>query len=171
MSDVHKTIREASSAGAKKVELSETVIPAIQAVLSQLSSFKDVPEHYFGELMPAMLAQIQAVDKRTEKAADQILTACEMMGQVMDDLPAGPRERIQEQINAIFEASNFQDLVSQHANEIKRRLEDLSADLKDFQDVLNQISGGNIPAGERVRTRDKNKRADAHLLNGPEIPD
>lgn len=176
VTDVHKMIRDTSAAlesasGANQSELAKDMVPAMQALLANLASFKDIPEHYFDNLMPAMLAQIQAVDKRTETAADQILTACETMGQILDDLPDGPKERIQEQINAIFEASNFQDLVSQHANEIKRRLEDLSDDIKDFQDALAHVASGTIPDGERVRTRDKNKRADAHLLNGPEMPD
>ncbi len=146
----------------KKLVLVDSLVQLTQRLMGDLAKLGDIPENYLTVLEPSITEQIDAAEKRTERAADVILGATE---KIMTSLPGvqGPiRQEIQNQVNAIFEASNFQDLVSQHLNEIKLRVELLTRDMRFLNDSMAGIAAG----GGTNRAREP-RRSDAHLLNGP----
>ena len=163
LEEASKALEEASDE--KKIKLAGQLGLVLDDVLAKISSFNDIPQHYFDEVEPQIQGQIKAIDERTEQAADAILSACENMSKHINDIPEAAKKAIQNEINAIFEASNFQDLVSQHANEIKLLAEDIKADMQDIQSLTE---GGDDSASSE-RSRNKNKRSDSHLLNGPAV--
>lgn len=148
----------------KKVALVDSLFQLTRRMVDDVVQLNDIPEHYLSQIEPIMSNQILAAEKRTEKAANDILAATE---NIMSLLPAvqGPvKQDIQNQVNALFEASNFQDLVSQHLNEIKLRLDQLNKDMQMLSDVMAGLSSGKQSSSARAR---EPRRSDAHLLNGP----
>lgn len=149
----------------KKETLMTAMISLSKKLLDQVNGLMDIPESYHVTLCPAMIAQLHAAERRTEKAADDILSAAEGISNALARVEGPGKTEIQTRINAIFEASSFQDLVSQHLNETKLLIDDLSVDMDKLQrsfDVLNGSESMN-----RVALKTKEKRSDAHLLNGP----
>jgi chemotaxis regulatin CheY-phosphate phosphatase CheZ len=128
-----------------------------------LNEMCDIACGFLDNSLPALRAQMEAADKRTEKAADSILTHCEQMMLLLKDCPAETQAQLQMHINSIFEASNFQDLVSQHINEIRRVVDALSEDLGVVRNNLQAGQSG----GQKSKREKRPERADAHLLNGP----
>lgn len=68
--------------------------------------------------------ELEAVVQTTEAAANRIMEAAEAIGEWLGDIRADPalRARIDEKVNAIFEACSFQDLTSQR---IRRAIDHL----------------------------------------------
>ncbi len=165
---VQKTIEQGKAAGSgdQSLKLEGADVVVLDTFIKNLSSFNDISDHFFDALQPAIKDQIKAIDLRTEEAADSILSAAENLMTAVGTLPEDSKEKIQNEVNAIFEASNFQDLVSQHAREIGLRINELASDMKDLHAFLD----GKGHDDARIRSREQNKADDAHLLNGPLIP-
>lgn len=147
----------------KKKVLIDSLIVLTQKMLDKVMTFSDLPDSYLNGLLPSITAQLEAADKRTERAADKLLGSGEAIMGAFGKPDA--KDVIMNEVNKIFETCSFQDLVSQHLNEVKLRLKDLTDDMTDFQESLNALAGesaGN--AGDRPK---RQKRPDAHLLNGP----
>ena len=169
LSDTLKEIKEAidSTEGEKKVAIVNKMMPLFEKIFCGISDFSDVVEDYFKETEPAVEAQVKAIYDKTENAADSFMTQAENISKILPNLPDAQKAALQTIVNSIFEASSFQDLVAQHANEIRLKMKDLSddmSDLKGFIDGTDQSSGSE---SGRIRSKDQNKRPDAHLLNGP----
>lgn len=146
--------------GEKKVQLVNSLVALSKKLLEQLGELNEIPDHYEEVLKPEIVAQLAAAEKRTERAADSILSAVERMNPVLSKVEAGLRQELMKEINVIFEASTFQDLVAQHLNEIKLRLEELEGEMLALQATLK--GGEAVPPKRRARI-DPQKG----LLNGP----
>ena len=174
MSDIQSILRTTletfqNAKDDKKVELASKLGLVIEALLTKFADFSDIPEQYLNETHPHILAHIDAIDKKTEDAVDEYLSVSERLGKIVKDAPEPIKKAVQAEINIMFEASNFQDLVSQHANEIRLLGEDTKADMTDMQAVTGGGDGSDNASKPNERSRNKNKRADNHLLNGPAI--
>ncbi|MGE3714812.1 MAG: hypothetical protein AB7F82_09850, partial [Alphaproteobacteria bacterium] len=67
-----------------------------------------------------------------------------------------------------FEISGFQDLVAQHVNEIKMRMDALKGDMEELEAVFEAFtSDGTQHAAKPKSTKHTNKRLENDLLNGP----
>lgn len=149
----------------KKQDVINKLVKLAKKMIQDLGSFSDVPKEYSFKIYPAMKDQLSAAEKRTEKAADDIMSAAEI---IMAQLPSinGPaKDKIQNAINQIFEASSFQDLVAQHLNEVKLLATDFDADMKAMGEMMDEIGTGGDSS--KRPSSPNNKRPDAHLLNGP----
>lgn len=167
MQDLIKTMQDAQDAlgkvdGDKKVDIVNNLVSLSKKLVHHIAAFADIPQNFSKSLYPTITAQITAADKRTEKAADDIMGAAESIMAIADNLEGDTKTKLMEQVNAIFETCSFQDLVAQHLNEIRLRVDDLKEDMDDLSDMAN----GNTSSEEKLKKR-KQKRSDAHLLNGP----
>lgn len=138
----------------------------------QLSDLALLPKNFKSKISPGILEQIKAADKRTEDSADVIMTAAENIMALTSELDANKSDKIINEINKIFEASSFQDLVSQHLNEIKLLVEELNEDMAVVEAVLNKGTTGSSKSdtgafSAHKEKQQKKKRPDDHLLNGP----
>ncbi len=126
----------------------------------------DIPKSYYTEIQPAVTSQLSAAERRIESATNIILESAEKISGLLPQVNDTAKKEIQIHLNKIFEASGFQDLVSQHLNEITLQMGDLSIDIEQLQFCLSSMEDANasLPP-QRVKSRDR--RVDAHLLNGP----
>lgn len=84
--------------------------------------------------------ELEAVVQTTEAAANRIMEAAEAIGDWLLEITADPaqRERINDKVNAIFEACSFQDITSQR---IRRAINHLH----EVEVMLGTISQPNAP--------------------------
>lgn len=84
--------------------------------------------------------ELEAVVQTTEAAANRIMEAAEAIGDWLLEIQSDPalRERINDKVNAIFEACSFQDLTSQR---IRRAIDHLHQ----VEAMLGSIGGGEAP--------------------------
>lgn len=147
----------------KKTALVDSLLKLTRRMSDDLVTLADIPEQYLTQLEPVITEQIRAAEKRTEKAADDILAVAEKLMAAMPAVQGPIKNDMQNQVNALFEAVNFQDLVSQHLNEIILRMNMVSKDMQTLRDLMM-----NMGAGGKTGSRNREpRRADAHLLNGP----
>jgi len=150
---------------AEKEALAMKAAALTEALATDLNDMCKIACSFLDNSLPELLAQMEAADKRTEKATDSILTSTEQIMALLPKCDTEIQPQLQTQINNIFEASNFQDLVSQHINEIRLVVTTLGEDLGEVRESLHALQDG-IPAASRPR-KPRITRDDAHLLNGP----
>ncbi len=152
----------------KKIVIAETVNKLIQRVAGDMVDINERNDAFLTKQIPAIYAQLEAADKRTEKAANQIMTCAERMMPLLKDCPDPAKAELQKYINIIFEAGSFQDLVAQHVNEVRRIVKDVEEDASDIKAIMNTTATDDAFSHQaRARLRQKQQRPDAHLLNGP----
>jgi chemotaxis regulatin CheY-phosphate phosphatase CheZ len=166
---LQQTVKALDQAPAeKKVTLVETVGKLVQRIAADIVQINERNNSFLDNKLPALNAQLDAADKRTEKAANQILTCCERMMPLLKDCPAPAKAELQKYINLIFAAGNFQDLVSQHINEVRKIVQDQGEDAADIKAIMSSSASDDAFSHQaRARLREKQVRSDAHLLNGP----
>lgn len=148
----------------KKLAALDTTFILIRKIFSEISILRDVAGNYETVLYPEIAQQLAAAEKRTEKGLDQILSACEALPKDIGAADDAVKKAVQEKINIIFEASNFQDLSAQHLNEVKLRLEKVKNAMNLINDIL---TGDPAQIDKRIERYKHMDRPDAHLLNGP----
>lgn len=148
----------------KKVATVKSLAALSKRLIGDISTMTEVTEKYQETILPALYAQLNAAEKRTEKAVDEILSACEDMVKAVKDENPNVKSAIQTHTNRIFETSAFQDLVSQHLNEIKIKIDDVGRNLGILQEI---IKGDPDKISENIKKLQKSKGFDDHLLNGP----
>lgn len=146
----------------KKAELITQIIALSHKLLSSITEVGNIPGYYQEQLRPDMEAQLNAAEKRTEKAADTFLNIAEALTALSAKADPALRDALQSQVNAIFEASSFQDLVAQHLNEVKLRLKELN----EHMEALQQVFSG-APDSAKGRKKPLLKPTGDPLLNGP----
>lgn len=153
----------------KKAMAVNSMIGLIKNVFGHLEIIKEAADHYRSDLFPAIVKQLSAAEKRTEKGIDHIMTACEKMSQDPAlTAEATIKKTVQTYSNAIFEASNFQDLSAQHLNEVKLRLEEVNNAMTLFVDIMTKEP---TQIAQSFAHYKRPRGLDAHLLNGPSTED
>lgn len=152
----------------KKIQAAQTMLALMKNVFGHLEILKEASERYRDELFPVIEKQLEAAEKRTEKGIDQILTACEKMGQEPVLADGDAKKTLQRYTGAIFQASNFQDLSAQHLNEVKLRLDDVGRAMDLFIDIM---TADPAQIALKIEKYKRPGRSDAHLLNGPAVHD
>ena len=152
----------------KKLLLVGQVSKLVQRIAADIVQIDERNAAFLENKLPALHAQMDAADKRTEKAADQILSCCERMMPLLKDCPDAVKTELQKYINMIFSAGNFQDLVAQHINEVRLIIKDHGEDVADIKAIMSSgATEDTFSHLARTRLREKQVRSDAHLLNGP----
>lgn len=159
----------------QKAEIAALLVKLSRVIASAGAKFYTVPQECKESLLPDINAQLSSVDKRTEVATEGILSACESLSSLARNLPEDLRRTMEEQINVIFESCNFQDLVAQHVNEARLRLEALTHTIEDLHAAMEQTFGSKTAQDQSQQTPIKRvrspleERPDRHLLNGPAV--
>lgn len=151
--------------GQKRTDLLILLSKLAQQISVNIAGLGDGLERFEKQLLPAINAQLAAADKRTEIAADKLMGSTEKISAILKTVPAAEKDAIQKELNAIFETCSFQDLVSQHLNEVRLRLGDLEKETVLIRDTINSL--GSSAESAAMRRRREEQRSDAHLLNGP----
>lgn len=130
---------------------------------AQSEEIRQMRDYYCDSAYGTIAAQLDAVEKRTDHAADAIMSAAEELLTLAGSgsLSAKDSPALLEKVNAIFEACTFQDLVAQHVHEVRQVADALKSEFSAEGMALG--SKGSIRSS--VKARDK--RPDRALLNGP----
>lgn len=114
-----------------------------------------------GQRMPEAAQQLNGVLQETEQAASTILTAGSMISELVDetDVSDDVKQKVQQQITLIFEASSFQDISGQRIKKVMRNLQDLEFQLYNLAKAAR---------GEAFEPLPKENTGDI-LLNGPQL--
>jgi chemotaxis regulatin CheY-phosphate phosphatase CheZ len=151
----------------KKSGLIDLIFQLANRVFESVKNLDQIPKNYSDIVFPSISNQLVAAEKRIEIATNVILDSADTISRLLPQLSGDAvKKEIQSELNKIFEASGFQDLVSQHLNEITIQMGDLSIDIDYLQSCLTSIDDLNAPAFN-AKHKSKDKRSDAHLLNGP----
>lgn len=150
----------------KRADVIDLLMVLTARLVDNITSLNDIPKSFTDTIQPSIKAQLIAAEKRIETATDDILGAAEKISSALNHVSEPAKKEIQIQLNRIFEASGFQDLVSQHLNEITIQMDDMSIDIEQLQSCLEGMHDCNTPKTV-LRVKSKDKRSDAHLLNGP----
>lgn len=167
IADYQKQFTEAYKLKTEMESIQEAISRTKQEIASlHVSGFK-------GEDMSRVTDELDAVVAGTENATEGILAAVEKIDEDANNLVAhlkGDQQAmaadIQEQVLAIYEACNFQDLTGQRITKVVNVLRFI----EDRVNRMMEIWGGmdafaTIEADESLR-----RVGDAALLNGPALP-
>lgn len=118
--------------------------------------------------------ELNAVVQGTEQATDTILSTSEAVDalargiarRARDDATRADAKAIQDQMQTIFEACNFQDLTGQRISKVVKTIEFVE---ERIAEMMRLWSGPDAaPAAPKPARRER--RGEAALLNGPALP-
>ena len=126
-----------------------------------------------GDQMAKVNGELGAVVGGTEEATQQILAAAEgidnastALGKVTSpDQHKQLLEDIQDNVVAIFEACNFQDLTGQRISKVMNTMKFIENHITTMMDIWGGVDAIKAHAPPHVDTRE----GDARLLNGPKL--
>lgn len=150
-------------------KLTTSLASLLRRISDDLLALGDVPSYYLSEYEPMILKQLQAADKRTENAANEYMDIAEEISKEARSLEPPAKDKMQKLVYKIYENSNFQDLVSQHLNEIRLLLETTNKDISELKSILDGLGIDPKSDAAKKRRQTQIKRPDDHLLNGPAL--
>ena len=110
--------------------------------------------------------ELDAVVAHTAEATNAILEACESL----DDAAASPNgpsaSIVQDATMRIYEACSFQDITGQRITKVVNTLKVVDCKVSKIIESFGRHSWSDLPDGAHGYDR----RPDAHLLNGPQLP-
>ena len=126
------------------------------------------PEITDGKDIGSAAIQLDAILKSTEQAAQTIMDATDEIQNVITASEASQetKDKVGEISATIYEACNFQDLNGQRINKVMKALEFTESKIKRLTNLF--ASDGHFAMEELKKIEEE--RADAHLLNGPQLP-
>ena len=150
----------------KKEIVTPKVAQKLHDIIDTLVTFNSMVKEYEEVIVPRITEQISAIDSRSEGAADKILDLGLEISKFVADLPDDKGKELQNHINEIYESCSFQDLVSQHANEIRLTIERLTTDIGYFKQALSISNYKENYSFAEHKDRTK-ASAEGKFLNGP----
>ena len=149
----------------KRAVLVKSLVQLVNKLTDRMHNLGDISAD-FQKHYPVIEKQLLAIEKRTEKATDEIMEIAEALGADTNDLTGESKEKVQKHVNSLFEVSGFQDLVAQHVIEVKTRVADVKEDMDALQHTISEFGASDSPDGE-ARKKKTSKRLSSDLLNGP----
>jgi chemotaxis protein CheZ len=156
----------------------EALARFIQNARTEIAAVR--PEQITGTDIPLATDELDAVVGATEEATGTILDACEALEKVSGSVPPEAAEAITGAVTRIYEACNFQDITGQRITKVVKTLKHIedrvSAMLGAFGDEIAKQQHGERSAAEVAPAAPEPvpaaaPKADADLLNGPQLPD
>jgi len=159
----------------------EALARFIQNARTEIAAVR--PEQITGTDIPLATDELDAVVGATEEATGTILDACEALEKVSGNVPPEAAEAITGAVTRIYEACNFQDITGQRITKVVKTLKHIedrvSAMLGAFGDEIAKQQQGErgaveapaAPAAAPAEPAPTAPKADADLLNGPQLPD
>ena len=109
--------------------------------------------------------ELDAVVSHTAEATNAILEACELLDET-SARPEGPEAAVvQDATMRIYEACSFQDITGQRITKVVNTLKVVEARVSRIVSTFGQHRWE-----DAIPMADPDRRPDAHLLNGPQLP-
>lgn len=145
----------------------ESLAVFIRAAKGDIASIQ--PQAVRDQHLPSARDELDAVVGSTEKATEDIMAAVEKIEAIAAGVDSESADQINDQVNQIYEACSFQDITGQRITKVITTLLQIESSIESMLAVF-----GDEVARQRVgELSEKNKaaadRADANLLNGPQI--
>jgi chemotaxis protein CheZ len=131
-----------------------------------------VPDNNTSEFFGVAGEELNAVVKATEEATNNILDAADEIISAAGTLPSdATKATIVDSTTKIFDACNFQDITGQRITKVIKTLEYVEAKIA----RLAQLFGSDNTEIVELASKDsaailEDKRADAALMGGPQLP-
>lgn len=147
----------------------DDLVSYIRSAKSEISSIK--PEQIQSDFIDKAADELDAIVKATESATSTILDCAEMLESLSTKVGEEHGQAITQVVTRIYEASTFQDLTGQRVTKVVNALKHIEIELdkivKIFGDELRKSASASVSAAKLSKPGDS--RADAHLLNGPQL--
>ncbi|PGH54055.1 chemotaxis protein CheZ [Azospirillum palustre] len=125
--------------------------------------------------------ELDAVIGATEKATFAIFDACDAIGAIAGQTDAGTSARLNDQITAIYEACNFQDITGQRISKVVRTLKHIESKVDMIVAAFgSEVRQNHAPRLAKLAAEEAEaavhfepmsaEEADQQLLHGPQLP-
>ncbi|MBY6261585.1 chemotaxis protein CheZ [Azospirillum sp. 412522] len=125
--------------------------------------------------------ELDAVIGATEKATFAIFDACDAIGAIAGQSDAGTSAKLNDQITAIYEACNFQDITGQRISKVVRTLKHIESKVDMIVAAFgSEVRQNHAPRLAKLAAEDAEAavhfepmsaaEADQQLLHGPQLP-
>jgi len=125
--------------------------------------------------------ELDAVIGATEKATFAIFDACDAIGAIAGQTDAGTSAKLNDQITAIYEACNFQDITGQRISKVVRTLKHIESKVDMIVAAFgSEVRQNHAPRLAKLAAEDAEaaahfepmsaEEADQQLLHGPQLP-
>lgn len=123
-----------------------------------------------GEQLPDGIAdataQLDSVVKSTEEATNSIMDAADEIQAAAAGVGGEAEQKIMDASTRIYEACNFQDITGQQINKVIKVITFLDERLHALTGIVSDAA---VAAGANVESSTTDTRADAELMNGPQL--
>lgn len=152
----------------------ESLFRFIQKAKSEIAALR--PDQINDEQIPLATDELDAVTRATEAATQAILDEAEKLEQAASAIGGATAAAIGESVTRIYEACSFQDITGQRISKVVTTLrsieERIDGILQAFGEELGRGPFAKVSRLSEWRPKNgKPARPDAHLLNGPQMPD
>lgn len=125
--------------------------------------------------------ELDAVIGATEKATFAIFDACDAIGAIAGQTDAGTSAKLNDQITAIYEACNFQDITGQRISKVVRTLKHIESKVDMIVAAFgSEVRQNHAPRLAKLAAEEAEaavhfepmsaEEADQQLLHGPQLP-
>ncbi|WP_377809628.1 protein phosphatase CheZ [Azospirillum sp. A29] len=125
--------------------------------------------------------ELDAVIGATEKATFAIFDACDAIGAIAGQTEAGTSAKLNDQITAIYEACNFQDITGQRISKVVRTLKHIESKVDMIVAAFgSEVRQNHAPRLAKLAAEEAEaavhfepmsaEEADQQLLHGPQLP-
>jgi chemotaxis protein CheZ len=111
--------------------------------------------------IPFATDELDAIVAHTASATHAILETCETLDAVADHLEGEPATQLQDATTRIYEACGFQDITGQRITKVVNTLKIIEAKVGQLVTMFGEARG---------EVAAPTARAEAELLNGPQLP-
>lgn len=148
----------------------EALSSYIQTARDEIASLR--PDEITDEHLPAAGEELEAIVGATEQATNGIMEAVEAIENEAANLDPEVAERITDAVTRVYEACSFQDITGQRITKVVNCLKHIETKVNALLEAFGQELGeaGARPPRPAAKPA-KSGAPDAHLMNGPQLPD
>jgi chemotaxis protein CheZ len=147
----------------------EELVHYIQTARAEIAAIR--PDSIREEEIPTAHNELDAVVSATEEATGVFLDVAEQLETMADRLGGEDGEKLYDMTTRIYEASNFQDIISQRITKVVTTLDYIEAKIGRLSRI---IDGKEVADEDALSMEDldlQDDRPDADLLHGPDMPE
>ena len=147
-------------------KLSEFLSKALSEISSMTPEEDEDEENPSPQNISRANSELEEVVKATEEATNTILDAADLIQEKVGSISGADEATgvIMDSTIKIYDACNFQDITGQRISKVVRTLDYLDVKIKNLKQLIDERIA---PTGD-VDEEFKDKRADAHLMSGPQ---
>lgn len=143
----------------------DDLVKYIRSAKSEIAEIH--PEQIRSDFIDRATDELDAIVKATESATGTILDCAETLEGLSGDVAPEHGKTITDVVTRIYEASSFQDLTGQRVTKVVNALKHIEIELDKIVKVFGDELRKSVSAAKMTKPDDK--RADAALLNGPQL--